>query len=188
MEIYDWTNISYLQSGNTRQKAAYNILTEINIFPVLKGFDPILVGTIPIEIDILSSDLDIICNALDLKVFQGIITQRFGEYQDFSDWFNNDAYIANFRYKNFELEIYGRSQPTILQNGYKHMLIESRILALTDKRFKQAIIELKETGYKTEPAFGKLLGLVEPYSELLELEKFSNDELKHFISNRYKTT
>lgn len=48
------------------------------------------------------------------------------------------------------------------------MIIEDQILASKDENFRLEIIKLKQKGYKTEPAFGLLLGLKnDPYLELL---------------------
>lgn len=41
-------------------------------------------------------------------------------------------------------------------------------------------------GYKTEPAFGFLLGMSEPYMELLQLEEMTNNELKDYLRLIYK--
>ena len=61
-------SIEYLKNGNSRQVQSYKILKSINIFNILKEFNPILVGTIPIGIDIEKSDLDIVCQInLDRK-------------------------------------------------------------------------------------------------------------------------
>lgn len=40
---------------------------------------------------------------------------------------------------------------------------------------------LKKEGYKTEPAFGMLLGLDNPYVQLIELEELADDGLLSFI-------
>ncbi|WP_413531822.1 DUF4269 domain-containing protein [Empedobacter brevis] len=51
------------------------------------------------------------------------------------------------------------------------MLIEAKILEKLGKDFKNKIIELKRKGYKTEPAFSKLLEVQgDPYLALLEYE------------------
>jgi len=177
----DWHNIEYLLSGNKIQKKAYNILKEIGAFSILGNYEPVLVGTIPINIDISGSDLDIICNARDLKDFRKIVTENFSLYKHFSEYFKEDAYISSFIYSDTEIEIYAKNEPSILQNGYRHMLIEYRILNIAGDKFRQHIVQLKEQGYKTEPAFGKTLSLEEPYTELLELEKLSDTELKTLL-------
>ncbi len=48
------------------------------------------------------------------------------------------------------------------------MIKEYEILEKEGEEFRKQIINLKEKGWKTEPAFAKLLGLKEdPYLELL---------------------
>lgn len=48
------------------------------------------------------------------------------------------------------------------------MLAEYKILQERGEEFKQKIIELKKKGIKTELAFGMLLGLENPYEDLLK--------------------
>jgi hypothetical protein len=48
------------------------------------------------------------------------------------------------------------------------MIAEYKILQEEGEEFKQKIIELKKQGIKTEPAFGILLGLENPYEDLLK--------------------
>ena len=56
-------------------------------------------------------------------------------------------------------------------------MIEYRLIQLLGADFQASIVNLKLQGYKTEPAFGKLLGLQNPYIDLLELERKTNDKL-----------
>lgn len=78
---------------------------------------------------------------------------------------------ANFFINDFEFEIFGQNIPTELQNAYRHMLVEHKILQEAGGDFRTQIIELKRQGYKTEPAFAKLLALQgDAYEELLKLE------------------
>ena len=67
--MINFLDISYLKSGNERQKKAYHVLTDNNILEKLAFYHPILVGTIPININIESSDLDIICEVYDNDEF-----------------------------------------------------------------------------------------------------------------------
>ncbi|WP_276379901.1 DUF4269 domain-containing protein [Flavobacterium sp. H4147] len=164
--------IGYLKNGNPRQIKAYKTLTQNKILENLSEFDPILAGTIPINIDIENSDLDIICYWQNKTHFIEIITDLFLFKTDFkiSEAIVNEqvSIIASFKLEDFEIEIFGQNIPTKNQNGYRHMIIEHEILQSRDENFRLEIIKLKQNGYKTEPAFGKLLGLKnDPYAELL---------------------
>ena len=66
------------------------------------------------------------------------------------------------------------------------MVIESKIMEIAGKEFREKIINLKMDGYKTEPAFGKLLSLKNPFIDLLELEKLTEEELAAFVSHNYQ--
>ncbi|MCD9576680.1 DUF4269 domain-containing protein [Flavobacterium soyae] len=171
--MIDFGNIEYLKTGNPKQIRIYETLKQNKVMEVLSEFDPILAGTIPINIDIENSDLDIICywrnkaefafkisssfeNKTEFKIRETIIDQR-------------ESVIANFKIDDFEIEIFGQNIPSKNQNAYKHMIVEHEILESKGEKFRLEIIKLKQNGYKTEPAFGELLGLkTNPYLELLE--------------------
>ncbi len=79
--------------------------------------------------------------------------------------------VANFKVDSFEIEIFGQNIPSERQNAYRHMLIEHKLIIERGENFRQKIIELKQKGFKTEPAFAILLGLEgNPYIELLKYE------------------
>ncbi|SDG25981.1 protein of unknown function [Pedobacter terrae] len=171
--MINFLNISYLQSGNEKQKKAYQVLTNNKVLEKLSPYQPILVGTIPINIDIKNSDLDIICYVEDKIAFAKELTDYFRHKEGFKITGNANfkSIKANFFIDGFEFEIFGQSLPTKAQNAYRHMLIEYQILLEKGEVFRQEIISLKKQGYKTEPAFAKLLGLEgNPYEELLKLE------------------
>lgn len=171
--MINFKNISYLKTGNLKQQAAFHILTKHQVLENLAEFDPILVGTIPINIDIENSDLDIVCYWKNKSDFIARIKYLFEKENRFSireiviD--NQESVVANFFIEAFEIEIFGQNIPTELQNGYRHMVIEDQILLSRDENFRLEIIKLKESGIKTEPAFGLLLGLNgNVYQELLD--------------------
>ena len=179
---HKWKDISYLLDGNIKQKKAYKILNELKVFDILQGYNPILVGTIPINIDIENSDLDIICEVYDFNEFENIIKNEFGKmkkfklYKEVKD--RNIIISGNFIYDKFIIEIFGQGLPTIMQNGYKHMLIENRILNICGKEFRDEILSLKKAGIKTEPAFAKCLNIKgNPYDELLKLDSLTDKEI-----------
>ncbi|WP_029275309.1 DUF4269 domain-containing protein [Pedobacter borealis] len=153
-------NISYLQLGNERQKKAYQVLTDNEIIEKLAPYHPIFVGTIPINIDIENSDLDIICEISDKNEFIDKLNALFGSEKDFTIHQSPkfDAIRFSFLMGEFEIEIFGQNIPTTQQNAYRHMLIEHKLLSAKGEKFRQDIIDLKNQGYKTEPAFAELLG------------------------------
>ena len=172
--MINFLDIAYLKSGNEKQKKAYQFLTVNAILDKLAKYKPIVVGTIPINIDIENSDLDIICYAQDRENFRNDLVHHFQQEKDFviSENQKLDSLKANFFIDDFEIEIFGQSIPTEKQNAYRHMIIEHRILLQKGEDFRKQIIELKNQGYKTEPAFAKLLDLEgDAYEELLKLDR-----------------
>ncbi|MTI70570.1 MAG: DUF4269 domain-containing protein [Firmicutes bacterium] len=183
---YIWENVSCLINGNDKQKRAYNTLKKIKVFDILRKFNPILVGTIPINIDIENSDLDIICEVHDFGEFRVILSNHFKEMKDFKINFDekegNKNLVANFVYDEFIIEIFGQPLPTEKQNGYRHMIIEERLLKLGGEGFRREIMKLKKEGIKTEPAFTRCLNIEgNPYIKLLGLENFSDEKLLEMI-------
>jgi len=171
--MIDFKDISYLKSGNERQQKVYQLLIAHAIFEKLDKYKPILVGTIPINIDIENSDLDIICYVQNNEQFRYDLVHHFQQEKEFviSNNIKFSALKANFFVDDFEIEIFGQKTPTEKQNAYRHMLIEHQILLEKGEDFRLQIVELKNLGYKTEPAFAKLLSLEgNAYEALLRLD------------------
>ena len=171
----NFEKLDYLKDGNPKQQQAYRVLSQNKVLEQLNEFDPLLVGTIPINIDIEESDLDIICCCTNKTHFWQQIIKAFSGFPGFELWENTTveppAVVANFRINGFVLEVFGQNRPSKQQNGYRHMLVEHKILLERGKDFRESIIDLKRQGYKTEPAFALQLGLKgNPFEALLELE------------------
>lgn len=185
----DFKNIDYLAKGNSRQVEVYHLLRNLNIMEILKGFNPILVGTIPIDIDLPESDLDIICQVHDFTVFEKLVSSHFhsmGEYQVSHELVNGIQSITiNFKIDGWPIEIFAQPVPTTQQNGFKHMIIEHRILNILGEEGKKYIKHFKTKGLKTEPAFGLFLGLKgNPYQELLNMFAWDDVRLSEFLAIR----
>ncbi|WP_297433294.1 DUF4269 domain-containing protein [uncultured Cetobacterium sp.] len=176
-------DVEYLKVGNLKQKQSYKILKNIKIFKILEEFNPILVGTIPIGVDVDKSDLDIVCeiNLKNKDSLKNISTKNFSQFKNFKiiDTFSTTGVVViNFFVDNIEIEIYASKVSSFETNGYRHMIIEERILSCCSLKFKEKIVALKKSGIKTEPAFAKLLKLNgNPYEELLNLEFLSDEEI-----------
>lgn len=172
-------NFDYLEFGNMKQQRAFQLLNSIHIFNVIQKYNPILIGTIPIGIDIDSSDLDIICEVYNLEKFEALMKEKFSHFNKFKiNKVTDEVLTVNFFIDDFEIEVYAQNMKTTEQNGYRHMIIENRVLKLGKDLVRQKVIELKKNGMKTEPAFAKLLNLQgNPYDELLKLEKLNDAEI-----------
>lgn len=164
--------LDYLKTGNSKQRYAYATLMEHGVFKLLQPYTPILTGTIPINIDLDDSDLDIICQYQDKDAFVQVVVTEFNKYEQFklSEKLVNkvETVICTFSLNNFIIEIFAQHCPSREQEAYKHMLIESDILSRYGENFRKEIVQLKKSGYKTEPAFAKLLALGgDPYEAIL---------------------
>lgn len=138
-------------------------------------FNPILVGTIPINIDTEKSDLDIICSWINKNDFLSVLTSSFKGKKDFELFEKNkngkQVVVAKFTLEEFSVEVYGQDTPTTEQNGYRHLIVEYKVLQEKGEDFRLKVIELKRQGYKTEPAFAMLLGLKnDPFQEMLSFQ------------------
>ncbi len=175
----NFIDITYLKSGNKKQRKAYSTLTENNILLKLTEFSPIVVGTIPINIDIETSDIDIICYFTNKEHFTSTLNASFEKEKGFHVYEKEDgSIVANFNINEFEIEVFGQNIPSKQQFAYRHMLIEYQLLNEKGEEFRKQIINLKKQGYKTEPAFAMLLNIEgNPYTELL---KYENEHEKTF--------
>lgn len=181
-------NINYLKQGNERQRSAYQVLKKLRLFDILSDYNPILVGTIPIGIDIFNSDLDVICEVFEHDIFEEIIMNYYGNYDDFQIEREivrgMEASFSSFRSNGFGIEIFGQAKPVFNQNGYRHMIVEKKLLDLGGKEIKDEIRKLKQEGVKTEPAFARYLRLKgDPYEEMLKLSLLSKKELFKIVKN-----
>ncbi|MBW8687575.1 DUF4269 domain-containing protein [Chitinophaga rhizophila] len=171
----DFFDISYLQYGSAVQQEVFSLLKASGILGMLSTWQPVLAGTIPIGVNIPGSDLDILCSFTDKELFMQDITNLFGEEAAFTITemvlYGHDCVVANFDKEGYPIEIFAQALPVQEQMGYRHMLIEHRLLLQYGESLRQQVIRLKLAGYKTEPAFCEALGIRgNAYLELLKLE------------------
>ena len=181
MKSRNWKDISYLKSGNLKQKEIYKLLKTTGILKILSDYNPLLVGTIPIKIDTENSDIDIVCEVYNFNQFEGLLEKNFNKYKHFKlRYKKRNIIICNFWINSFEIEIYGTNDKSEKSDGYRHMIVESRLLTLYGNDFKNKVIKLKKEGMKTEPAFASLLNLKgNPYKEILLFENYTDEEIKN---------
>ncbi len=164
--------IGDMNTGTKKQQDAYEAIKKLNIFNDLSTYNPVLCGTLPIGIDVMSSDLDIIMEVQELKHFEELLHSLYADKENFRTKKTTirckEVVKANFMFNNFEFELFGQSQPVHKQHAYLHMLIEHELLK-EEPTLKEKVINLKKQGYKTEPAFCKLLDIPrDPYESLIQ--------------------
>ncbi len=156
-------------------------LEETCFFKNFHEFSPCLSGTIPLDIHLENSDLDILCYG-DLSLIEKKSSLLFKNYENFSFSYSIQQGLkslqVNFIYKQLEVEIFAQSTPSQEQNANLHFLIEGRLLKIFGENLRQKIIELKQAGLKTEPAFGQIFQLDEPYEDLKKIQKMDDMALK----------
>jgi hypothetical protein len=187
-----WQDIHYLQAGSPAQQAAYHTLQRHAILPLLQAYAPVLVGTFPLDIAIASSDLDIICEVHDFLAFSQLVARHFGHCPAYTtrqiQVGGVASFVISFLLDELEVELFGQPLAPERQNGYRHLVVEARLLALGGAAFKKAVIGLKTQGLKTEPAFATLLALPgDAYQALLHLESKTDAELACLLPPCYGT-
>lgn len=160
-----------MKTGNIQQQGAYSAIQELNILNDFHIYKPVLCGTIPIGIDVHGSDLDIIMEVRELDAFANELQTLYADKENFSlkrkTIRGKEVVRANFIFHNFEFELFGQDQPVQKQFAYLHMLIEDELMK-RNPGLKEKVIYLKKQGYKTEPAFCKLLNIGgDPYEGLI---------------------
>jgi hypothetical protein len=155
-------------------------LTRSGVMTTLAAFDPYVAGTPPLGIELPTSDIDILCEANDLQVFAEYLREAIGTLPNFSLHHRADlpAIIGRFSADGWPFEIFGQPSPVSRQHGWRHFLIERRLLALGGSSLREAVLRKRQDGLKTEPAFAALLDLSgDPYAALLAMEDESDDAL-----------
>ncbi|MBO2010942.1 DUF4269 domain-containing protein [Hymenobacter negativus] len=183
----NWKDIDYLLAGSAVQRLAYRLLQQHEVLTQLKPYHPILVGTFPLDITVPCSDLDVICEVPDLEVFAESVAAGFSHYPAYVVRYpvlaGIPSIIVSFWLESVEVEVFGQPLASEQQNGYRHMIIEARLLALGSSAFRQQVIASKASGLKTEPAFAQLLGLAgDAYQAVLALESVSDAGLTKLLA------
>lgn len=186
----NWFDLSYLRTGTDRQKQAWEAIRQTGVMELLEPYTPVLAGTIPLSIDIADSDLDIICECHQLEDFGSRVRTHFQRTPGYTEQrlqVNQvPTCVISFFDAGFCFELFAQPVPVRKQNAYRHMAIESRLLALGGPDAYDEIRRLKQEGIKTEPAFAIYFDIPgdDPYQALLALEQASDRELHARLRNK----
>lgn len=154
-------------------------LAQCGVLEVLVRFDPRVAGTPPLRLDLLGSDIDVLCFTPDIHIFIETVWCAFSEMPGFTakQWVEAPRpVVVSFEVLDWRIELYGESISVEQQRGWRHFLVERRLLKLGGEDFRLAVLALRRRGRKTEPAFADALNLEgDPYLALLHLGE-QNDE------------
>lgn len=164
-------------------------LKRTNIIDVLGKFDPHVAGTPPLGLDVPTSDIDVLCYAPDPDAFTQAVWEAYATCDAFSirQWTGREnPIIATFAAADWTFELFGHVLPVSEQHGWKHFHVQHRLLTIGGNPFRAAVMELRDDGMKTEPAFASALGLKEnnPYQALLEMAGWSDEALVALLRER----
>ncbi len=154
----------------------------------LAAFDPRIVGTLPLGIAVPGSDIDVICHAVDGGTFAEALWCQFSEADGFALWQwigGGRPVVARFEAFGWPFEVFGSAQPVEEQAGWRHFVVERRLLALGGEPFRRAVMALRMAGQKTEPAFARALDLAgaDPYAAMLILHDHSDSQLATLLKD-----
>lgn len=157
-----------------------------DILSALREFDPHIAGTPPLNLDVPTSDIDILCYAPDPSRFSLAVWNSFGSRPQFRMWQGSGIdrpVLATFESHEWQFEIFGQAIPVVEQAGWRHFVIERRLLALGGQNLASAVMAFRREGLKTEPAFAAALKLAgDPYQILLDMDDWTDDALTMAIS------
>lgn len=164
----------------------YQELKNSKVLQILKNYSPLVAGTFPLGIYTDKSDLDILISNVDFNSIEQILRNHFSSFENFNYQqmmlSDQPTVVVTFTFQNINFEIFVQNTPAIRQQAYLHFLIEEKLLKFGGNSLRQKIMNLRNTGLKTEPAFALALGLSgDPYAELLNLQKMPNTKLKDYL-------
>lgn len=168
----------------------WSAIQNLQILKKLKKYNPLIAGTFPLDLQIPGSDVDILMSASDLNECFNEIKKTFSGLESLSDSFETvqgvETLIVNFKFQNVCFEIFVQNQPTVLQRGYQHFLIEERLLKYGGEVLRSKVEKWRQSGCKTEAAFARALSLSEegdPYLQILKFSQLSCVSISRAISD-----
>lgn len=157
-------------------------LAQSRVLEILAPFDPHVAGTFPLGLDVKGSDIDVLCHAPEGAGFARAVWQAFAGCADFAmhQWARGErAVVAAFTLRGVPFEIFGSPLPVAEQVGWRHFDVERRLLHLGGPTFRDAVMQARGMGAKTEPAFAQVLGLPgDPYAAMLALSALDDAALR----------
>jgi hypothetical protein len=155
------------------------------VLDLLAGFDPRIAGTLPLGVSIAGSDIDILCHAPDPNNVADRLWQSRERLPALTLWrwmSGSRPLVATFSIGDWPVEVFASPVEVDRQEGWRHFVVERRLLELADEELRERVLALRQGGAKTEPAFATVLGLSgDPYAELYRLSHAPDAELRGLL-------
>ena len=145
-------------------------------------FDPRIAGTLPLGDSLTGSDIDILCHAPEPndvadclweahERLPGLVLRR---------WISaGRPLVGTFAIDDWPVEVFASSVEVERQAGWRHFVVERRLLELAGEALRQRVLGLRRAGARTEPAYATPLGLQgDSYAALYRLSQASDAELR----------
>jgi predicted metalloenzyme YecM len=166
-----------------KNQKVFGATVRSGILTLLRPYGPLIAGTFPLGVTTPKSDVDILCATLDPVGLKLLLEKTYSSQEDFQAHYKLRAgkpvLVVSFKFDGVPFEIFAQEIPSVQQTAYRHFLIEERLLKLGRTTFKEAVMNRRKDGLKTEAAFASALQLNgDPYISLLALENSSESELK----------
>lgn len=160
-------------------------LAESGVIELLAGFDPRIAGTLPLGVSIAGSDIDILCHAPEPNDVADRLWQWRERLPALTLWrWTSGArpLVATFTIGDWPAEVFASPVEVDRQEGWRHFIVEQRLLALGGEALRERVMNLRHDGAKTEPAFAAALGLSgDPYAGLYRLSQAPDGELRSLL-------
>ena len=162
----------------------HKVIADLDVLTGLDKYDATVVSTLQLDFNAPGSDIDIVCCYANQNEFAEQLTVRYEVQDGFELKQHSDFCLCNFRFRNFQFEIYGAPIPVQEQNAYRHFHIMKRLRELGGEAFAYQVRALRAQGLKPEAAICTLLRIEgEPYSAILTLEHESDMQLITLLSS-----
>jgi hypothetical protein len=160
--------------GSRDDRRSYQAaLAECDVLRALAQYGPRIAGTPPLGLDVVGSDIDVLCFAPDAHAFTDSVWQMFSNAPAFAVKQlvrPPQPVVASFEAAGWRIELYGAAIPVEQQRGWRHFVVERRLLDLGGEGLTAAVLARRRLGIKTEPAFAVALRVTgDPYLALLDL-------------------
>ena len=165
-----------------KRVAAKKAIDNCRILQTLSDYTPEVVSTIFADLDVAGSDIDIVCCHKDVTEFTSVFHSAFSSERNYEFENRKEYVVGKFSYDDFIVEVYSTTRPVHTQVAYRHFQIMKRLSRHGGVKFSSRVRELKLSGLKTEPAICQVLSLLgNPYTAILELESWSENELANYV-------